>query len=180
MLPYEDLAYFSAISGYLLQRLGEWRVSRANVEFLDFAGAETVASRWVTWFYAWEWAAALCFSVVYLFSHKPLTEVGALSGLSIMVLGVLLRRWAIRSLGRTWNMGCWYIPGVAPVKSGPYRALRHPEFLGRLLEMLGLAVFLQQGLIGAAFFAGFMILGKNMARLEEAQLQSCAGEMSLP
>ena len=57
------------------------------------------------------------------------------------------RAWVIASLGRRWTTRVIVLQGAAPVASGPYRLLRHPNYLVVALEIavvplaLGLPVF---------------------------------------
>lgn len=39
-----------------------------------------------------------------------------------------LRYWVIRSLGDRWTTRIFVVPGEEPVRDGPYRALRHPNY----------------------------------------------------
>ncbi|HKQ31997.1 MAG TPA: isoprenylcysteine carboxylmethyltransferase family protein, partial [Thermodesulfobacteriota bacterium] len=39
-----------------------------------------------------------------------------------------LRYWAIASLGRFWNTKVLVVPGASPVRKGPYRYLKHPNY----------------------------------------------------
>jgi methyltransferase len=56
--------------------------------------------------------------------------------LALFGLGQFLRLWAIRTLGRFWTVRVWVVPGTTPVRRGPYRYLRHPNYLGVALELL--------------------------------------------
>ena len=47
-----------------------------------------------------------------------------------------LRYWAILSLGDRWNTRVLFEPGKAPVRRGPYRWLRHPNYLAVVAEIL--------------------------------------------
>ena len=49
-----------------------------------------------------------------------------------------LRYWAVTSLGRRWNVRVITIPGMPLETSGPYRFLRHPNYLAVALE--GIAI----------------------------------------
>ncbi|MFH1176345.1 MAG: isoprenylcysteine carboxylmethyltransferase family protein [Acidobacteriota bacterium] len=60
-------------------------------------------------------------------------------GLGFAMLGVAvacqaLRWWAIATLGWRWNTRIVVAPGAAPVTAGPYRFLRHPNYLAVLIE----------------------------------------------
>ena len=47
----------------------------------------------------------------------------------------LLKFWAIFTLGERWNTRIIVIPGRALIKKGPYRFLRHPNYLAVAAEL---------------------------------------------
>src|SRR5260221_2458612 len=47
-----------------------------------------------------------------------------------------LRWWAIASLGESWTVRVIVVPGAAPSRRGPYRFVRHPNYIAVILEML--------------------------------------------
>jgi protein-S-isoprenylcysteine O-methyltransferase Ste14 len=63
-------------------------------------------------------------------------------GIALMLSGVALRAWAVRTLGQ------YFLPVVAVradqqvVRSGPYRLIRHPTYSGALLTLLGFGLTL--------------------------------------
>jgi len=67
--------------------------------------------------------------------------------LAIFVLLQVGRLWVIASLGRRWTTRVIVLPGSAPVWRGPYRWLKHPNYLIVALEIavaplaLGLPLF---------------------------------------
>ena len=60
------------------------------------------------------------------------------TGLALFLAGQSLRIWCIRTLGSAWNARARVDPGLRIVTSGPYRWVRHPNYLGVLLELVGL------------------------------------------
>ena len=56
------------------------------------------------------------------------------------VLGaaIALRVWTIRSLGPAWNVRAAVPEGLEPVVAGPYRFIRHPNYLAVVLEFAAL------------------------------------------
>jgi methyltransferase len=81
-----------------------------------------------------------------------------------------LRWWAIRSLGWRWNVRVIAIPGEPPLRRGPYRFVRHPNYLAVALEML--FVPLVHGAFFCAFFFSFAnaLLLRVRIRAEEQAL----------
>jgi methyltransferase len=55
-----------------------------------------------------------------------------------MLLGVIgsqsLRWWCIRTLGPQWNTRIVVVPGAPRVTRGPYRYLRHPNYVAVVVE----------------------------------------------
>jgi len=62
------------------------------------------------------------------------------AGLLIFVSAKLLKTWAIVSLGKAWTFRVVVVPDVALVASGPYRWLRHPNYVAVAGELVGVAL----------------------------------------
>ena len=54
----------------------------------------------------------------------------------LFVLLQIFRIWTILSLGKFWNTRIYILPYSKPVKKGPYKYIRHPNYLVVMLEML--------------------------------------------
>lgn len=67
--------------------------------------------------------------------------------LAVFILLQAGRLWVIASLGRRWTTRVIVLPGAAPIARGPYRWLRHPNYVVVVLEIavvplaLGLPLF---------------------------------------
>lgn len=48
--------------------------------------------------------------------------------LLLLVILLLFKWWILASLGKYWNTRVYRIPGSTPVKKGPYRFIRHPNY----------------------------------------------------
>ena len=68
--------------------------------------------------------------------HRPFLPGLSLLALVTLLVGQSLRYAARRSLGWRWTVRVMTIPGLAPVRRGIYRYLRHPNYLGVVLEIL--------------------------------------------
>lgn len=62
----------------------------------------------------------------------------ASSMLALVVASQALRWWCIGTLGRRWNTRVIVVPGLAPVRSGPYRLMRHPNYVAVVVEGVAL------------------------------------------
>ena len=62
-------------------------------------------------------------------------------GYVCFLLGVALRIWSLKELGRFYDSGIALKADHQIVQSGPYRVLRHPLHIGTVLQIGGLAGF---------------------------------------
>jgi methyltransferase len=81
-----------------------------------------------------------------------------------------LRYWSIATLGERWNTRVIIIPNTTPITSGPYRYIRHPNYVAVALEMV--CVPLIRGLVitAAVFSAANLLVLAGRIRLEEQAL----------
>jgi len=63
-----------------------------------------------------------------------------LLGVILILLGVALRWYAIRTLGSYFTRDIAVSADQMVVKSGPYRSIRHPAYSGTFLTMLGVGL----------------------------------------
>ena len=73
-----------------------------------------------------------------LFLHRPLIPALAIPMLVIFVLANLLRWWVISTLAGHWNVEVMESSRVGVVSSGPYRWVRHPNYVAVVLEIFSL------------------------------------------
>jgi len=69
---------------------------------------------------------------------RPFVPALGLPMLACVVAAQVLRYWSVHALGRSWNVRVIVIPGAPRVVRGPYRWLRHPNYLAVVIE--GVAV----------------------------------------
>jgi protein-S-isoprenylcysteine O-methyltransferase len=71
-------------------------------------------------------------------------------GCAIGLAGVALRAWSIATLGTSFTRNLQVTPTQRLVRSGPYRALRHPSYTGAILIFCGIGVGLGNALAALA------------------------------
>jgi methyltransferase len=98
-------------------------------------------------------------------------ELGGMTftGLLLMFAAKALKFWAIASLGTRWSYKVLVLPGLPLVTSGPYRWLRHPNYVGVVGELIAMALMTRArvtGPLGTVFFG--WLLWRRMAAEERA------------
>ncbi len=71
--------------------------------------------------------------------------------LALVLASQALRWWCIVTLGRRWNTRVIIVPGLAPVRSGPYRFLPHPNYVAVVVEGVALPMVHGAWLTALAF-----------------------------
>ena len=73
--------------------------------------------------------------------------------LALFLLAQLLRYWAILSLGEYWNTRVLVVPGARLVAHGPYRYLRHPNYVAVAVEIAAFPLVFGAWVTGLVFSA---------------------------
>lgn len=75
----------------------------------------------------------------------------AWSMLILVVAAQALRWWCIATLGPRWNTRVIVVPGLSPVTDGPYRLLRHPNYVAVVIEGVALPLVHASWITALAF-----------------------------
>ena len=133
--------------------------------------------------YRWmQIAYPAAFAVMFLEGALRVTEPPAglvVGGAVLFTLAKALKWWAILTLGRFWTFRVIVVPGTPLVRRGPYRFLRHPNYVGVVGELVGVGLLtgaFRSAPIATAVF-GTLIL-KRVAVEERALRTSMAASES--
>jgi isoprenylcysteine carboxyl methyltransferase (ICMT) family protein YpbQ len=85
-------------------------------------------------------------------------------------LRALLARGGISTLHGRWTTRIVCLPGTPPVTSGPYRLLRHPNYLAVIVEMFALPLIHTAWLTAGIFSALNAVILRVRIRAEEEAL----------
>ena len=102
---------------------------------------------------------------------EPARAVTAV-GVAIFAIAKALKWWAILALGSSWTFRVIVVPGAPLVVSGPYRVLRHPNYIAVIGELVGAALMTGARLSGPIGVAGFSLLILKRIAVEERALRS--------
>jgi methyltransferase len=100
----------------------------------------------------------------------------SLAGLAaaLVAVGQALRYAAILTLGSRWTARVVTLPGVPPLSQGIYRYLRHPNYLGVVLEIAAVPLLHSAWWTAVAFSLANLLLLRARIRVEEAALRASA------
>jgi len=154
----------------VIERIFELRFSRRNTKRALARGAIEVGSGHYPWMVALHslFLFSACAEVLAL--ERPF--VGGLAGGMLVLLGgaAAMRFWAIATLGRRWTTRviCW--PGRPVTRSGPYRYLKHPNYLAVVIEIFALPLVHSAWLTAVVFSLLNVALLSVRIRVEETAL----------
>ena len=93
------------------------------------------------------WTATAMFVFYHIIAYGSLLEFLLLKreinyivtgiGLGMYLFGIFARGWAVKTLDKYWSLNVEIREEHPLIKSGPYRYLRHPNYLCHSLEVLG-------------------------------------------
>lgn len=93
--------------------------------------------------------------------------------LLIFILAQVLRYWCIHSLGLYWNTRILVIPGMRPILRGPYRYIRHPNYIAVSMELAGVPLLFNAWITALAISViNALLLVMVRIPIEEAALSS--------
>ena len=98
------------------------------------------------------------------------------AGIALMWLGVVLRGWAVMTLGRFFRTSVIIQGEHRIVMHGPYRYVRNPSYSGAVLTLLGMGLAMNNAYSVAAAVAGILIAYWRRIRVEQQALVEHFGE----
>lgn len=92
--------------------------------------------------------------------------------LLIFLIAQILRYWAILSLGVYWNTKVLVVPGSQRVSTGPYKYLKHPNYIAVILEIAVIPLIFSCYLTSILFSIVNLILIRRRIEIEENALEN--------
>ncbi|MFL5374140.1 MAG: isoprenylcysteine carboxyl methyltransferase family protein [Myxococcales bacterium] len=168
-------SYLALIGLVACQRLVELRLSRANLRKALARGAVEYGRGHFPVMAALHGAFLCSCALEVVLWHRPFPGAVGWGALAAFVLAQGLRYWAIASLGDRWNVRVIVVPGEALIVRGPYRYVRHPNYLAVAIELATLPLIHGAYLTAIVFSAMNAALLRVRIRTEQAALGCLAG-----
>jgi methyltransferase len=127
------LIYFIIFIAFLItQRLSELYIASGNEKWLRSQGAVEYGKDHYPYI-----VALHTFFIVSIIAEYFLRDGTAISYIFLVLFIILLglKFWILSSLGKFWNTKIFRVPGNGPVKRGPYKFLKHPNYVDVVCEI---------------------------------------------
>lgn len=171
-----QVLYSLLVLGFGLERLVELVVSSRNAAWaFAHGGVEHGRDHFPPMVVLHSGLLLACVAEVWL-ADRPFLPVLGAAMLVVVILSQTLRWWCISSLGRCWNTRVIVVPGLRLVTRGPYRWLRHPNYLAVVVELVALPLVHTAWVTAVVFsVANALLLLRWRIPVEERALTEAAG-----
>ena len=157
----------------ILQRLIELLIAKRNEKILKAQGAiefdkngyRVIAAMHVVFF-----ISLICEKV---FFQRTLNTYWIV--FAVLFAGAqVLRYWAIKSLGVYWNTKILVLPNHKLVNTGPYKYLRHPNYIAVIVEIAVIPLIFSCYITAVIFSLINLILLRRRIKIEEDALKKAS------
>jgi methyltransferase len=164
------VAFTALVAVVALQRLWELGVTRNNLRALKARGAIEVGSGHYPWMVLLHASFLVsCVAEVWLLD-RPWEPFVAAVALTALAAALGLRWWTLRTLGERWTTRVVVVPGEDLVIAGPYRWLRHPNYIVVVIEIAAIPLVHCAWTTALVFSIANLVLLRERIRVEEAAL----------
>ncbi|GIO06340.1 hypothetical protein J31TS6_23680 [Brevibacillus reuszeri] len=131
------MMFFAIVIGVvLLQRVFELYLAARNAKYIRSRGGYEIGAGHYKYIVGLHFLFFICLVLEVSIDASPFVLPSWwMYPFCFFLIAQLLRYWCIRSLGKHWNTRILIVPGIEPVIRGPYRFLRHPNYLVVAIEL---------------------------------------------
>lgn len=162
--------YVGLVALVAVERLLELAISRRHARRLLGRGGVVAGQGHYRWMVLLHTALLVAAPLEVWLLGRPFVAPLAATMTVLVVLGMALRYWVIATLGDRWTTNVVVVPGEPPVEGGPYRFLRHPNYLAVVLEVAALPLVHTAWLTALVFSVGNACVLRTRIRVEERAL----------
>ncbi|HET7752652.1 MAG TPA: isoprenylcysteine carboxylmethyltransferase family protein [Anaeromyxobacteraceae bacterium] len=162
-------SYLALVGLFGLERVAELLLSRRNARRATAAGAVEVGRGHYAVMVPFHAAfLGACVAEAVAFPEPPPRAAAVAAALAVAAQA--LRWWSVSALGPRWNTRILVVPGDVPVRRGPYRFLRHPNYVAVAVELAALPLAWGSWRTALAFSIGNALLLAVRVPAEERAL----------
>jgi methyltransferase len=166
------IAYLALLALVGATRLVELGISRRHQRELAGRGIAKRRDPWYAWMVALHAGVLVGAAVEVVALHRPFVPLLAAFMGALFLLATALRWWVIRTLGAHWNVEVMASAPLGVVTDGPFRWVRHPNYLGVFVELVALPLIHTAWLTAILAAAGNAWVLRHRLRIEEPVLSA--------
>ena len=162
-----------------LERIAELIVSLRNARWSSARGGIETGQGHYPFMVALHTGLLVGAGIEVVVAHRAFVPALGWPMLALVLASQGLRWWCISTLGPRWNTRVIVVPGISLVTSGPYRWLRHPNYVAVVVEGFALP------LVGSAWITACIFTVLNLPllavrrRVEEQSLADAVAVATL-
>lgn len=153
-----------------IERLVELMITRRNAARIFARGGVELGRGHYPWMVLLHTTFLIAAPVEVLLLDRPFLPWLGVPMLILVVAAMALRYWAIVSLDGRWSTRVLMVPGETALRRGPYRWVRHPNYVAVVVELVALPLVHTAWLTALIFSAANAWLLRTRIRVEEAAL----------
>ncbi|WP_246942481.1 isoprenylcysteine carboxyl methyltransferase family protein [Bacillus pinisoli] len=134
--------FFTFFAFIVLQRLSELTIAKRNEKWMKSNGAIEVGQDHYPLMVLLHSSFFIAVLLEVVFLQTELSPIWP-ALVTVFALTQLLRIWSLATLGRYWNTKIIVMPNAKIVKNGPYKFLRHPNYVIVVVEILLIPILFQ-------------------------------------
>lgn len=165
-----DSAFWMLLLIFGLGRLVEIGISRRNQRQLARQGVAKIAEPHFPWMVLLHLGVFIGAGLEVEAFHRPFIPALGIPMALLFAFANILRWWVIRTLAGHWNVQVMASTPLGVITTGPYRWVRHPNYVAVFIELLALPLIHTAWLTAAVGSAmNLWVLSRRVA-VEEAVL----------
>ncbi|WP_100406188.1 isoprenylcysteine carboxyl methyltransferase family protein [Bacillus solitudinis] len=138
------------IAVVIVQRLIELKIASQNAKWIVKQGGYEVGKDHYKFIVAVHTLFFVALLIEILLFELTLT-LWSFIPFGLFVIAQFGRVWALTSLGKFWNTRIMILPGARVVAKGPYRFMKHPNYVIVVVEIVALPLMFQAYLTALVF-----------------------------
>ncbi|WLR53026.1 isoprenylcysteine carboxylmethyltransferase family protein [Bacillus tianshenii] len=163
--------FYLLFSIVIIQRLLELFIARGNEKWMKANGAIEIGKEHYKWIVFLHIAFFISLLTEVLALERQLSPIWPLFFV-LFVSAQYIRFWSLKSLGRFWNTKILVLPNVNVISKGPYKYIRHPNYLIVTMEIFLLPMMFEAYYTALMFsLANGIILKVRITAEEQGLMQ---------
>ncbi len=168
------IGYAGLVLAVGLERVAELVVSKRNAAWSSARGAQEYGAGHYPAMVGLHTGLLAGCLVEVVAADRPFVPQLGWPMLGVVIAAQGLRWWCIRSLGHQWNTRVIITPGLPLVSGGPYRWMKHPNYVAVVAEGAALPLVHSAWLTAGVFTVLNALLLRIRLRAENAALETAA------